>query len=108
MIILFTFHYSFTGTTIASLRYFSGIHDEPSQRLPIKHHFTVDVEEYFQVSALEPYVSRDSWDERESRVEGCVDRLLELLDRHGSKATFFVLGCIANNGYGYAGGEYLP
>ena len=63
---------------------------EPGQRLQIRHHFTVDMEEYFHVSALEPYVSRESWDRRESRVEASVDRLLGLLERHGATTTFFV------------------
>jgi len=59
------------------------------------HHFTVDVEEYFQVSAFEPYVARAHWDGFESRAARGVDRLLELLARHGSCATFFVLGWVA-------------
>jgi len=58
----------------------------------LKHHFTVDVEEYFQVSAFDPYVPRDSWHARESRVERSVAQLLELLARHDARATFFVLG----------------
>jgi polysaccharide deacetylase family protein (PEP-CTERM system associated) len=56
---------------------------------------TVDVEDYFQVSAFERYVSRDEWDRRECRVERNVDRILELFERHGVKATFFTLGWIA-------------
>ena len=56
---------------------------------------TVDVEDYFQVSAFERYISRDSWDDQECRVERNVDRILELFDRHGVKATFFTLGWIA-------------
>jgi len=59
------------------------------------HYFTVDVEEYFQVSAFEPFVSRAQWDSYESRVVLCVDYLLEALGRHGAGATFFVLGWIA-------------
>jgi polysaccharide deacetylase family protein (PEP-CTERM system associated) len=59
------------------------------------HYFTVDVEEYFQVSAFEPFVSRAQWDSCESRVALCVDYLLEALDRHRAGATFFVLGWIA-------------
>ena len=61
-----------------------------------KHHFTVDVEEYFQVSALEPYVPRDRWDGFESRVAHGTDRILELLGTYGARATFFVLGCLAD------------
>jgi len=56
---------------------------------------TVDVEDYFQVSAFERYIGRDEWDQRECRVERNVDRILELFERHGVKATFFTLGWIA-------------
>lgn len=56
---------------------------------------TVDVEDYFQVSAFEPYIDRTDWDAQECRVERNVDRILELFDRHGVKATFFTLGWIA-------------
>jgi polysaccharide deacetylase family protein (PEP-CTERM system associated) len=61
----------------------------------IKHHFSVDVEEYFHVSAFEPRVQRSDWDHFESRVTGSVSRLLELLARHDARATFFVLGWVA-------------
>jgi polysaccharide deacetylase family protein (PEP-CTERM system associated) len=61
----------------------------------IEHHFTVDVEEYFQVSALEPFVARDSWEHRERRLAVGMDRLLRLLDDGGASATFFVLGWVA-------------
>lgn len=56
---------------------------------------SVDVEDYFQVSAFEPYVDRHTWDSRECRVEQNVDKILSLFDRHGAKATFFTLGWIA-------------
>jgi len=56
---------------------------------------SVDVEDYFQVSAFERYISRESWDSQECRVEQNVDRILELFGRHGVKATFFTLGWIA-------------
>jgi polysaccharide deacetylase family protein (PEP-CTERM system associated) len=59
------------------------------------HHFTVDVEEYFQVAALEPYVPRSRWEGLEGRVARGVDRLLDLLADHDARATFFVLGWIA-------------
>ncbi len=59
------------------------------------HHFTVDVEEHFQVSAFEPHLPRDQWDRLESRVAGNVTRLLDLLARHDAGATFFVLGWVA-------------
>ena len=56
---------------------------------------TIDVEDYFQVSAFAPYIRRQDWDSRECRVERNVDRILELLDAAGIKATFFTLGWIA-------------
>ena len=61
----------------------------------ILHHFTVDVEEHFQVHALAPYVPRESWETLESRVASNVERLLGLLDRHGATGTFFILGWVA-------------
>ena len=42
----------------------------------IAHHFTIDVEEYFQVSAFESRVARSAWERLESRVVGEVARLL--------------------------------
>ena len=61
----------------------------------LRHHFTVDVEEHFQVSAFESHVSRDQWDSLESRVVSNVETLLDLLARHDARGTFFVLGCVA-------------
>jgi polysaccharide deacetylase family protein (PEP-CTERM system associated) len=59
------------------------------------HFFTVDVEEYFQVKALESAVSREEWISCPSRLAASIDALLETLDRHGARGTFFVLGWIA-------------
>ncbi len=59
------------------------------------HHFTVDLEEYFQVSAFEPCVARSDWKYFESRVARETAKLLELLARHEVRATFFVLGWVA-------------
>ncbi len=56
---------------------------------------TFDVEEYFQVSAFENDISRDDWNRWPSRVEGSVRVLLDLLEEHDAKATFFTLGCVA-------------
>lgn len=56
---------------------------------------TVDVEDYFQVSAFEPHVSRDCWDRLPCRVERNCDLILELFGTSNVKATFFVLGWIA-------------
>jgi len=56
---------------------------------------TVDVEEYFQVSAFAATIDRAAWDSMPSRVEESIDRLLELFATHGARCTFFTLGWIA-------------
>jgi polysaccharide deacetylase family protein (PEP-CTERM system associated) len=65
--------------------------------MAITNAFTVDVEDYYQVSGFEQYVARDQWDQYESRVEANTRRVLHLLDRHNVKATFFVLGWIGSH-----------
>ncbi|MGH7930914.1 MAG: XrtA system polysaccharide deacetylase [Candidatus Binatia bacterium] len=57
---------------------------------------TVDVEDYFQVSAFERNVSRDNWERLPSRVQRNTDRILELFDRYQAHATFFILGWIGD------------
>jgi polysaccharide deacetylase family protein (PEP-CTERM system associated) len=57
--------------------------------------FTIDVEDWFQVAAFAGVIDRQDWEHLECRVEGNVDRLLQTLDHHRVKATFFVLGWIA-------------
>jgi polysaccharide deacetylase family protein (PEP-CTERM system associated) len=61
----------------------------------VEHLFTVDVEEYFHVSAFDGAVARAAWCDLPSRVARNVDLLLDLLARHETSATFFVLGWIA-------------
>ena len=56
---------------------------------------TIDVEDYFQVSAFAPHIPRSEWPTRECRVERNVDRILAMLDQHGTQATFFTLGWVA-------------
>lgn len=56
---------------------------------------TVDVEDYFHVSAFEPYISRAMWDSLPCRVEYNTDRILELFLENNVKATFFTLGWVA-------------
>ncbi len=56
---------------------------------------TVDVEEHFHVAAFYSSVSPESWGEQPSRVDRNVNLVLEILDSHGVKATFFVLGWLA-------------
>lgn len=62
----------------------------------VEHLFSVDVEEHFQVVALQPWAPRHTWDGHPSRVAGNVDRLLELMARHRAVGTFFVLGWVAD------------
>jgi polysaccharide deacetylase family protein (PEP-CTERM system associated) len=56
---------------------------------------SVDVEDYFQVSAFEKHISRNDWDRMPCRVERNTQRIIELFDQYGIKATFFTLGWIA-------------
>jgi polysaccharide deacetylase family protein (PEP-CTERM system associated) len=63
--------------------------------MSLKNAMTVDVEDYFQVSAFEPYISKNQWDSLPHRVEANTDKILELFQVHGIKATFFTLGWVA-------------
>ncbi|MEI8354885.1 MAG: XrtA system polysaccharide deacetylase [Deltaproteobacteria bacterium] len=56
---------------------------------------TIDVEDYFHVSAFEQCVQRESWESYPLRVEVNTTRILDILDEFGVKATFFVLGWVA-------------
>lgn len=62
---------------------------------PITNALTIDVEDYFQVSAFAPYIPRELWDSRECRVERNVERILQMLDEGRTRATFFTLGWVA-------------
>ncbi len=61
----------------------------------MKNALTVDLEDYFHVSAFAGKVSLEDWDSYPSRVEENTDRLLALLAEHNCLATFFVLGWVA-------------
>jgi polysaccharide deacetylase family protein (PEP-CTERM system associated) len=73
----------------------SGVRPPPGadRAVPV---FTVDVEDWFQVSAFEQHVPRVGWDARESRVERNTDRVLALLAESGARGTFFTLGWVAD------------
>lgn len=58
--------------------------------------FTVDVEDYFQVTSFDGVINRSQWGEYESRVVANTQRLLDLLSARGVRGTFFVLGWIAD------------
>jgi polysaccharide deacetylase family protein (PEP-CTERM system associated) len=59
------------------------------------HIMTIDVEEWFCVYNLSARIRFEEWPRMESRVEKSVGRLLDLLGRHKTEATFFVLGWVA-------------
>lgn len=61
----------------------------------MKNAMSIDVEDYFQVSAFAPHIRREDWDTLPCRVERNVDVILGLLDEADAKATFFTLGWIA-------------
>jgi polysaccharide deacetylase family protein (PEP-CTERM system associated) len=63
---------------------------------PVVNAMSVDVEDYYQVSAFDRVVSRSSWADIDSRVVGNTQRLLDSFERSGVRATFFVLGWVAD------------
>lgn len=56
---------------------------------------TVDVEDYFQVSAFEGVVQKKDWDSISLRVGDNTNRLLDLFAKNNVKSTFFTLGWVA-------------
>ncbi|HEX4081215.1 MAG TPA: XrtA system polysaccharide deacetylase [Rhizomicrobium sp.] len=62
---------------------------------PCVNAFTVDVEDYFQVEAFKDVVDQESWEDRPSRVEENTERVLGILEAADVRATFFVLGWVA-------------
>jgi len=56
---------------------------------------SVDLEEYFQAEAFAGLVTRDRWAEMPSRIEQNIECILELLESRATRATFFVLGWVA-------------
>jgi polysaccharide deacetylase family protein (PEP-CTERM system associated) len=57
--------------------------------------FSIDLEEYFQVANFDRYIDRSHWAELPSRAEPQTHRLLDLCDETRTRATFFVLGWVA-------------
>jgi polysaccharide deacetylase family protein (PEP-CTERM system associated) len=56
---------------------------------------SIDVEDYFHVAALSEAIAREDWDSMNARVDQSTRRLLEVFDTTGTRATFFVLGWVA-------------
>lgn len=63
----------------------------------MRNALTFDVEEYFHVSAYAERVRPEDWLAYPSRVGGSVSKILDLLDEHSCRATFFSLGWVAEN-----------
>ena len=63
--------------------------------MPVRNALTVDVEDYFQVSAFSDNIHQNEWDTHPLRVNKNTFRLLDLFDEYQLKATFFVLGWVA-------------
>lgn len=63
--------------------------------MQIRNAMTVDVEDYFHVSAFAKNINQRDWGNYQLRVEKNTRRLMDLFDEHGVKATFFVLGWVA-------------
>jgi polysaccharide deacetylase family protein (PEP-CTERM system associated) len=66
-----------------------------ASELGVRNAMTIDVEDYFQVSAFAPYIARRDWERLPCRAPANVERILGMLDSAGVKATFFTLGWIA-------------
>lgn len=64
--------------------------------MAIQNALTVDVEDYFQVSAFAKSIDYKNWDDHPLRVEKNTHRLLDIFDTANVKATFFVLGWVAD------------
>lgn len=60
-----------------------------------KFYLSFDIEDWFHSHNLWPALERSKWDEYELRVVQSTKRILDLLDKHDTKATFFVLGHVA-------------
>jgi len=56
---------------------------------------SIDVEDWFQVENLKSIIARDTWDERELRVEQSMGRMLDLMAQHKVRCTCFILGWVA-------------
>ena len=72
----------------------------PATGAGVLNAMTVDVEDYFHVSALAGSIGRDRWASMEYRAEASTERLMALFAERGIKATFFALGWVAERSPG--------
>ncbi len=66
-----------------------------SKPAKIKNILTIDVEDWFHTSALERYVAQEEWDRLPSTLVDNVHFILDFLEAHDTRATFFILGWVA-------------
>ena len=71
------------------------LNQSATERRSIVNAMTVDVEDYFQVSAFERHVNRADWEHLSQRLEGRIDRILQIFSDQGVKGTFFTLGWVS-------------
>lgn len=62
----------------------------------ISNALTIDVEDYFHVNAFKGYIDASQWDHYPVRVTENTLKILDILDEFSVKATFFVLGWVAD------------
>ena len=62
---------------------------------PVDGTFTVDVEDYFHVSAFSSMIKPDDWDQYECRIENSTRLILEIAAKQSTLGTFFILGWVA-------------
>jgi polysaccharide deacetylase family protein (PEP-CTERM system associated) len=84
-----------TVVTVNDARYHSAARSDGEGRTAIVNALTVDVEDYYQVGAFEKRIARADWDVYPSRVEANTEAMLDLFGSVEVRATFFVLGWIA-------------
>jgi polysaccharide deacetylase family protein (PEP-CTERM system associated) len=63
--------------------------------MSVKNLLTVDVEDWYHICDIEHFLPPSQWDQCESRVLGNVEKILTLFTRYKTKATFFILGYVA-------------
>jgi len=68
--------------------------DHPLNQNVLRNAMSVDVEDYFMVSAFERLIPKDRWEACESRVVCNTEKVLCLLQEKNVRATFFVLGWV--------------
>jgi polysaccharide deacetylase family protein (PEP-CTERM system associated) len=73
----------------------SDMNEELCASEPMLNALSIDVEDYFHVEAFAAQISPDDWQRFEPRIERNIALILEILSRHRSSATFFILGWIA-------------